>query len=472
ETHNALGVVLRTAKNFAGAQSAYQVAVKADPRNARAHNNLGELLAQTGDHAGAVAAYERAIAADPAFRQAYRNLAMSLVSLARPDDAARVLVRALQSTPNDAALLLDLAQLEHDRDRFPQAIELYGRYLALAPDDADARVNYASALLDAGRFPQALTEFERVRASHPERLDAQHGVHETLSRLVPPWHVPMMNEDKRNFAYRDAIRAVVKPTDHVLEIGTGAGLLALLSAQAGAKHVTTCEMVEAVAGEAKRIVAKNGFADRVTVVPKKSTDVILGQDLPAPADVLVSEILANDFVGEGVLPSLIDAKTRLLKPGARVIPATGAMMGVLVGGEEVRYLLDLGDVCGFDMRSFARFKPWSQSVPQPLAYEALSDDVALVSYDFNDIETLKPATGAVTMTATSSGRCYGVLQWIRIGLAPGISYENHPRDTQSVWNKVLYAFPAPVDVEAGKRVLVQLWHSGSHFYLTGGKVQE
>ncbi|MBL8629305.1 MAG: tetratricopeptide repeat protein [Rhodospirillaceae bacterium] len=469
EAHNALGVVLRTRADYPAALAAYQTAIATDVRNARAYNNAGEVQAQMGAHADAVVNYQHAIRVDRNLRPAHRNLATALTRLGRLDDAAQVLRQALQLYPDDKTLLFDMAALEHDRERFAPAIEAYMRYLALDPHHLDVRINYGSALLDAGRHTQALAEFTALLKIAPGHLAVQHGYHETLSRLVPPWHVPMMNEDQRNFAYRDAIRAVVKPGDHVLEIGTGAGLLAMLSAQAGAHKVTTCEMVQVVAAEATRIVAQNGFGDTVTVLPKKSTDIVIGVDMPEQADVMVSEILANDFVGEGVLPSLLDAKARLLKPDARIIPARGSMMGVLVGGDEVRYLLDLGDVCGFDMRTFTKFKPWSQSVPQSIAYDALSADVPLVTYDFHDVQTLKPANGAVNVSVIQAGRCYGVLQWIRINLTDEIVYENHPRTTQSVWNKVLYAFPQPFDVAAGDKVLVQLWHSGSHFYLTGAK---
>jgi len=469
ESHNALGVVLRTKADLNGAMSCYRSALAIDPQNARAHNNLGEVLAQSDQLENATESFEAAIAAQPSMAQAYRNLSGALVRLTRPDEAHRVLQRALKACPDDAILHYDLAALEHDRGHTSAAIQSYKRYLDVHPDNISARINYGSALLDADRLTQALAAFAQALAQNPENLSAQHGYHETLTRLVPPWHVPMMNEDTRNFAYRDAIRALVRPGDHVLEIGTGAGLLAMLAAEAGARKVTTCEMVHVVAEEAARIVQRNGFADRVTVLSKKSTDIVIGQDLDEKADLLVSEILANDFVGEGVLPSLLDAKARLLKPGARVLPATGAMMGVLVGGPDVRYLLELGDVCGFDMRSFTRFKPWSQSVPQAIDYEAYSDDVALVTYDFNDDRTLRPANGAIDINVTAPGRCYGVLQWIRIELSPGISYENHPKTTQSVWNKVLYAFPEPFDVSPGERVRVQLWHSESHFYLTGAK---
>lgn len=466
ECHNALGVVFRVAGRLDDALAAYRKAIACDPRNPRAHNNVGDVLKLKGDYDAAVAAIERALALDPRLVEGYRNLAQCHQRANRLDDAAEALQRALDLTPEDPGLYYFLAMVEHDRRNYPRAIAAYRTFLAAEPDHVEARTDLGMALLEQGRAEEAHAAFAEALKLRPRYAAAEFGLRESLSRMVPPWHLPMMNEDKRNLAYRDAIRAVVRPDDHVLEIGTGAGLLALLSAEAGARQVTTCEMVGEVAAAARDIIARNPGGERIKVIARKSTALKLGEDMAERADVLVSEILANDFVGEGVLSSLADARRRLLKPGARIIPGRGALMGALVGGEHIRYLLDLDDTCGFDMRSFTRFKPWRQVVPQRIDYDALSSDVALLDYDFHDDACFEDVDCVVPVPVTRSGRCYGVLQWISLELAPGITYDNHPRTTESVWNKVLYAFPEPLDVVTGDVVNVRLWQRHDYLYVT------
>jgi type III protein arginine methyltransferase len=125
----------------------------------------------------------------------------------------------------------------------------------------------------------------------------------------------MMNDSPRNDAYFAALQNAVTPDTHVLEIGTGSGLLAMMAARLGARQVTTCEVVAEIAETARAIVADNGLAPPVTVIGKKSTKLEIGTDMEERADLLVSEILSSEFLGEGVLGSIEDAKRRLLKPG-------------------------------------------------------------------------------------------------------------------------------------------------------------
>lgn len=77
--------------------------------------------------------------------------------------------------------------------------------------------------------------------------------------LVGTQYVDMINDHARNEAYRflcvsidpkmvtkaqprKTLASVVKTGDHVLDIGTGTGLLAMFAVEAGAAHVTACEV--------------------------------------------------------------------------------------------------------------------------------------------------------------------------------------------------------------------------------------
>ena len=123
----------------------------------------------------------------------------------------------------------------------------------------------------------------------------------------------MMNEHGRNEAYKKAMASAIERDDVVLDIGTGAGILSMIAADCGAREIITCEMSKTISKIAEKIIHKNGFDHKIRVINKNSKDLILGQDIRNKADILVSEILSSEFVGEGIQTTILDAKRRLLK---------------------------------------------------------------------------------------------------------------------------------------------------------------
>jgi cyclopropane-fatty-acyl-phospholipid synthase len=111
----------------------------------------------------------------------------------------------------------------------------------------------------------------------------------------------------------------LKPTDHVLEIGTGWGGFAIHAAQRYGCRVTTTTISAAQAGYAVRKIAAMGLADRVTVLLKDYRD--LNGDLEGPYDKLVS-IEMVEAVGARYLDGYFRHCSRLLKPeGAMLLQA-------------------------------------------------------------------------------------------------------------------------------------------------------
>lgn len=130
-----------------------------------------------------------------------------------------------------------------------------------------------------------------------------------------PVHIRMLNDYERTSKFQKAIREIVTPNDIVVDIGTGTGVLAITAAQAGAKHVYAIERT-GMGKIAQQSFAKNGLADKITLIEGKSTEITL----PEKATILVSEIIGNDPLDEGILPTTQDAVKRLLTPNAQLIP--------------------------------------------------------------------------------------------------------------------------------------------------------
>ena len=133
----------------------------------------------------------------------------------------------------------------------------------------------------------------------------------------PVEHARMLHDDRRTGDYLAALAAAVRPDDVVLDIGTGSGVLAVAAARAGARRVYAVEASD-IAEVAARVFEVNGVQDRVTLLPGWSRQI----ELPEPADLLVAEVIGNEPLEEEILETTLDARQRLLKPGARLIPHT------------------------------------------------------------------------------------------------------------------------------------------------------
>ena len=141
----------------------------------------------------------------------------------------------------------------------------------------------------------------------------------------PELHISMLEDRTRTQAFLAAIEEVVQVGDIVLDIGTGTGILAMAAARAGAAHVYAIEAGH-IGRSAQALFEANGLADKITLIPGWS----LAVELPERADLLVSEILGSRPLSERIMPVTLDARNRLLKPNARLIPESLEVWGVPV----------------------------------------------------------------------------------------------------------------------------------------------
>ena len=100
-------------------------------------------------------------------------------------------------------------------------------------------------------------------------------------------HEEMLKDEVRTKTYQMAIlqNKHLFADKIVLDVGCGTGILSMFAAQAGANHVYAVDC-SAILGQARKIVEKNGFADKITCIKGKVEEI----DLPvAQVDIIVSE---------------------------------------------------------------------------------------------------------------------------------------------------------------------------------------
>jgi len=435
-------------------------AIKISPTSFRPWLIKADALKATGNYTAAIHQYKNANQCEPN-AASYLGMGLAQQALRQAPQALESLTKALSLAQHLLPALLARAEILDAMGHSQEALSDYLATLTIKPDHEQALKSASGLLVALNRGTEALELFNKALEIAPNLLVAKLGSAWATSKMVPLWHVPMMNDVHRNDAYYEGIKTAIKPGELVLEIGAGSGLLSMMAAKLGATQVIACEAEPLVAKTATEIVKANGFADTVTILSKISYDVELGKDLPEKADVLIHEIFDSAIIGEHVLPALEDAKKRLLKPDALIMPRAASIMIALMGGEAAGQYLHVESSHGFDLSNFNSIA--SKKIPfyrEDIALTPMSAPVDAFRFDFMNQEAFPAEDKILELTATNEGPCYGVVQWIRIELDANTTWENNPTDTRSsiTWQRTIYRFDRPLQLTKGIVVKIAASH--------------
>ncbi len=327
------------------------------------------------------------------------------------------------------------------------------------------------ATIDSLHTERILVEPETVlaeRRSRPRGTD------------VSAYHVMMLEDRDRTGRFIEAIEATVQEGDVVVDIGTGTGILAMAAARAGARRVFAIEAGE-VAEAAEALFAANGLSDRIELVRGWSTRV----DLPERADVLVSEVIGAQPLGERVLEVTRDAFERHLREGARTVPSRVRIFALPVPEpqrkigerwftpEAVRrwhewYGFEFGTLTEAARRDTAFFNMLDEDVRD---LGALAAPASLGDVDLDASRDLV-FDATATSEVTGAGRVGAVAIYFELELAEGIELTNDPARAGGTnhWANPVGVLPAPIDVEEGDHLEIRYRYGGLEHELSCRKL--
>lgn len=272
-------------------------------------------------------------------------------------------------------------------------------------------------------------------------------------------HHAMLRDQVRVMAYRAAINATVRDKT-VLEIGCGTGILSVLAAQAGARHVHAIEETK-IADVAERMFAANDVADKVTLHRGNSLDI----ELPEKADLLIHELIDTDPVSENIRRYLVDAKERLLKPDAVLLPnrLSVCCRGVhntqwTSTSQRAAELAEAATAYGVSFQPFvdamAHVQP-SRRIHHQLPIAAgglLTGERVLYDFDFADPAFANSDVNAGTLDVKLPGTLNAVVVYFRAYFPSGTVLTNSPLATPTCWGFLVCDLKEPLVVSAGERV--------------------
>jgi protein arginine N-methyltransferase 1 len=267
----------------------------------------------------------------------------------------------------------------------------------------------------------------------------------------------MISDRIRMDAFVTALRGAVKSGAIVLDIGTGTGIFALLACRFGARRVYAIDPEDAIE-VAREIAAANGCADRIEFIQAMSTSVTL----PERADVIISDI--GDMLPwfRHHIPSIVDARNRLLAPGGVLIPQRDVAWAAVVEAPDL-YAKRAGpwaaNSFGLDMEAARRIviNSWKQG--RVTRDNLLTKPERWATLDYTSVEDPN-VRASLSLTVMRSGFGHGLSVGFDRFVSEGIYISNAP-DTCDAQRHVVYGtvflpWLAPVALAAGDVVRVDL----------------
>jgi tetratricopeptide (TPR) repeat protein len=168
-----LAISQTKAKDFTGAEAAYQKAIALAPDSARYHFSYGGFLAAQNRFDQAALLLEKTTQLDPDFADGHLRLGVAYEKLQDLPRAARAWENGLLRAPHNADLRVRLAWLlatspDASLLNADRAAELVTELVAAQPDHRRGREALAAAYARQGKFEPAIQIIEKLER---ERLD-------------------------------------------------------------------------------------------------------------------------------------------------------------------------------------------------------------------------------------------------------------------------------------------------------------
>lgn len=263
----------------------------------------------------------------------------------------------------------------------------------------------------------------------------------------------MFADPVRTGAYLSAISHAVRPASVVVEIGTGVGFFAVAACRAGARRVYAIES-DPVIELAAEVARDNGCADRITFLHADSRNTAL----PELGDVLLSDLRGVLPLWGDHVPSIIDARKRLVRPDASLVPQADSLWAAPCAAPadwNAAHGSASDTLHGIDRRAVAARVRSDWYRCRLAAGDLAAPGAKWAELDYATIESASVA-GRAEWRFDRDAVADGVALWFDSDLGFGATIPNSPCAPRALYGQAFFPFERPLAARAGDRLSVEL----------------
>jgi len=255
-----------------------------------------------------------------------------------------------------------------------------------------------------------------------------------------------MADALRTDPHIEALRQTVTPDSVVLDLGCGPGLFALIACKFGARRVYGIEPDNSI-NIAREAAVANGFAERIDFFQDVSTRV----SLPEPATIIIFDLRGVLPWFTQNIPTVIDARQRLLAPNGELIPRRDLAWATIVEDEhEYQQIVGPWEPGTYVDLSAGRSRItncWRKT--RIKADSFLVEPVCWATVDYREV-TNPSVRAEISWRTARPGIAHGIALWFDAELADGIGFTNHPAAPELVYSNRLLPISQPVKNSEGE----------------------
>lgn len=263
-------------------------------------------------------------------------------------------------------------------------------------------------------------------------------------------HYEMLSDKVRTESYKRAIleNSSLIEGKSCLDIGCGTGILSFFCASAGASKIVAVDQSEIIYA-AMDISEENGISRKVTFRKGRVEDL----DFEEKFDVIVSEWMGYFLLFEGMLDTIIKARTKLLKPNGLLLPSQASLIGAAVFDEQL-YKSRIGfwdNVYGFRMSAMKRDVIEEVQVCNVQSESIISLPILLKSFDLYTctLEEAQKVDQEFELKITKNGIIHAFVVWFdcSFNLTNRVTLTTSPHSEPTHWKQSLMFLEEPINVK-------------------------